>query len=276
MPCWREPTSSARRWAIALLLARPLREMSEVPLEDLAREAPALCAQAIRALDSDAELEKLAAGGRGGSMWASRLNAPDAPATVYEIEALRGVIWQALLEELERPSFDRSSVRLIGDLADRLAHVCATTLAAMLTPRSETSVDESHLVPGTRHEEAPRTPPRSSHGRSPAVLVDEREDAPSQSIAVGVRAPATEPASAGAFGERPLDPSEARRRSETRGTEARPRPLPWDIPARTEGTERRPPQAQVEGRDPAEAGAAGGDPVMRVTRRPQVPVDRRD
>src|ERR1700719_1815876 len=49
----------ARRWAISLVLARPLDGLADVPLEDLAREAPALCAQCLRALESDEELDRL-------------------------------------------------------------------------------------------------------------------------------------------------------------------------------------------------------------------------
>ena len=52
----------ARRWAIELILARPLAAMAEIPLEDLAREAPSLCAQVLRSLVSDAELQRLVAG----------------------------------------------------------------------------------------------------------------------------------------------------------------------------------------------------------------------
>ncbi len=267
----------ARRWAIALLLARPLREMAEIPLEDLAREAPALCAQAIRALDSDAELERLAAveerGGRHGSAWPSRLGAragaPEARALVYEVEALRGVLWEALLEELDRPILDQSSARLVADLSDRLAHVCATALATMLAPAAVASGDEPRLAARARHQEPLYTSQRSSQGRPAAILVDERDDPPPSPSAAG--RDAVEPARREALGERPLGPSEARRRSEARGAETRPRPLPWDSPPRTE---RRPPQARGESSGPAEAGAAGGDPVMRITRR-SAPVDER-
>jgi hypothetical protein len=265
----------ARRWAIALLLARPLREMAEVPLEELAREAPALCAQAIRALDSDAELERLAvaeeSGGRGGSAWASRLGASagvlDARAVVYEVEALRGVLWEALLEELDRPIFDQSSARLVADLSDRLAHVCATALATMLTPGLAASADEPWLAPRVSHQEPLYTSQRASQGRSAAVLVDEREDVPSPPRAAGAGVAA--PAPAEAIRERPLEPSEARRRSEATGAQTRPRPLPWDTPSRAE---RRPPQARTEASGPAKA-TPGGDPVMRITRHPSAPVD---
>ncbi len=43
------------------------------------------------------------------------------------VEALRGVLWEALREELREPG-----ARLVGDACDRLAFVCAETLAATL------------------------------------------------------------------------------------------------------------------------------------------------
>src|SRR5437879_12863844 len=97
----------ARRWAIALVLARPLDGLGGIPLEDLAREAPELCAQAVRALESDAELDRLTgsvATGREESAPARRLlaisGARDAAALVRDVEALRGALWECQREEL--------------------------------------------------------------------------------------------------------------------------------------------------------------------------------
>jgi len=121
----------ARRWALALIRARPLASVGEIPFEDLAREAPSLCAQAIRALHSDAELERLtgavgaSASGAPARQLAVIAGAADTAAAVVAVEALRGVLWEALLAHLPEPS-----VRQVGDLADRLAYVCAVSLAA--------------------------------------------------------------------------------------------------------------------------------------------------
>src|SRR5665647_1414298 len=49
----------ARRWAVAMILARPIERMGELSLQEIAIEAPALCAQVIRALQSDVELDRL-------------------------------------------------------------------------------------------------------------------------------------------------------------------------------------------------------------------------
>lgn len=127
----------SKRWAMALVLDRPMDEIGAIPLEDLALEAPALCAQAVRALASDAELDRLTGGGpptgREDSAPARRLaalaGAHDAATAVHAAEALRGVLWETLLEELRPQAFDRSSMRRVVDLSDRLAYVCSCVLA---------------------------------------------------------------------------------------------------------------------------------------------------
>jgi len=184
----------ARQWAIALILARPLEGIGEVPLADLAREAPALCAQVLRALQSDAELERLTGGGAssGGEnavparSLAAIAGADDAAAAVEAIEALRGVLWEALLEELRWPRFERSSARQVADLSDRLAHVCACAAAATV------QVAPGRPVPGRNAEPASSAAPagggapgRMPAARRPAVIVDER--APEESPAHAAR-----------------------------------------------------------------------------------------
>src|SRR5271155_5509106 len=57
----------ARRWAVALILVRPLEGVGAVPLETLIDEAPTLCAQVVRALESDLELDRLTGGGAQGA-----------------------------------------------------------------------------------------------------------------------------------------------------------------------------------------------------------------
>jgi GGDEF domain-containing protein len=175
----------ARRWAISLVVARPLPGLAEVPLEELAREAPALCAQALRALESDEELDRLTGSrsdGRQDSAPARRLGpisgADDAAATVEAAEALRGALWEALLEELRWPSFEQLSPRRVADVSDRLAFVCASALAAALAPGAPASQaaardagaagadTEADAVPVQREPSAARR----------AVIVDERED----------------------------------------------------------------------------------------------------
>lgn len=125
----------ARRWAIALILLRPLEGIGEVPLEELARDAPGLCAQSLRAVQSDVELQRLtgrgAPSGREQSAAARRVaaisGARDPAGLVGAVEALRGVLWEALIDQLSEPP-----ARQVGDIADRLAYVCAAVLTTAL------------------------------------------------------------------------------------------------------------------------------------------------
>jgi GGDEF domain-containing protein len=151
----------ARRWAIALVLERPLDGLGGIPLEDLAREAPALCAQAVRALESDAELDRLTGSvvaGREGSPPARRLlaisGARDAAALVRDVEALRGALWEGLLEELGRPLHEQAHARRVADVSDRLAYVCASALSAALA--SVGAIDELPAPSAERDPEAVR------------------------------------------------------------------------------------------------------------------------
>lgn len=125
-----EPDALARDWLVALLARAPLTAAASVPVADLAREAPALCAAMLRALGSDAELQRLGAdgdlaglAGRGGAL----AGATEPAAVVEAIETLRGVLWSALVAELRRPE-----PGLVADLADRLAAVAAVVAAASL------------------------------------------------------------------------------------------------------------------------------------------------
>jgi hypothetical protein len=273
----------ARRWAVALIIARPLGQMADVPLEDFAREAPALCAAVIRALDSDAELLQLAAGGdpsaRDGVAQAqvSRFGAlgwvPDARDAVQDVEALRGVLWEALLEEMHQPSFDRSSARLVADLSDRLAHVCATALAALLT-RSPSAASGQQL-PAARAlaaEQARYSSMRSPQGRRAAIIVDEIEEfsaRPGEVSDTAYAAHSLRPHGAGAEPAREPSPeSREMRTPERRSGETRPRPRPWDTRAPAE----RPAKPTTEGRA---APAGDGGPVMHVRRAFPAPVDER-
>jgi GGDEF domain-containing protein len=178
----------ARRWAIALIRARPLERIGEVPLAELAREGPALCAGAVRALSSDGELERMVGGVGGGrdqdTSPASRLGALagalDSGSVVTAVEALRGVLWEALLDELGRSLSDRSSARLVADLADRLALVCSMVLTAALAQVPLAPVAEGEVAAAptlgeeSEHGDAGHEPERPAAARRPAVLVDEQ------------------------------------------------------------------------------------------------------
>jgi hypothetical protein len=212
----------AKRWAIALILTRPLEGLGELPLEELAREAPSLCAQALRAMQSDMELERLtgagAASAREDSAAARRLaaivGARDPAAAVTAVEALRGVLWETLLAQLSEPS-----ARLVGDISDRLAHVCAATLAAAVdaafAPGTLSHDGELHGVESAGGAGEPHArelePARPPGGQ--AVIVDER--AHTHMDEHGEDAPQRAPASASLPPQAPGRPRESR-------------PLSWD------------------------------------------------
>jgi hypothetical protein len=170
---------------VALVLERPLQRIGEVPLQRVASEGPALCAQVVRAVGSDAELELLLAppraGGQEDSPPAAKLGAlagaRDAGEHVRAIEALRAVLWEELLSELNWPAFDRLPPRLLADLADRLAHVCASALEVALS-REAAAAARAPLppVPGADAGQERTDPPP---GPTRAVLVDERAEAAS-------------------------------------------------------------------------------------------------
>lgn len=170
----------ARRWVIALIRSRPLDAIGEVPLEALAREAPPLCAQVLRALQSDVELGRLTGKGadaRAGVAQARRLaeiaGARDGAAAVGAVEALRGVLWEALLGQMTEPS-----ARQVGDVADRLAYVCTEVLAvaleAEIVAAADTSREDAAGAAVAESEAATVGVAPAGAPRRHAMIVDER------------------------------------------------------------------------------------------------------
>jgi len=121
----------AKAWLIALIGAAPLERAGDLPVGDLARQAPALAGQVARALASDAELDRLRPGGelsglaaRAGLLGGAREGAE----TVSVVDALRAVLWRALLEHLHDPEAAQ-----VSELASRLSYVCAIVCAAAIS-----------------------------------------------------------------------------------------------------------------------------------------------
>jgi GGDEF domain-containing protein len=171
----------ARAWAIALMLARPADQIGDVPLQEIALGAPSVCARVLRAVESDAELERLTASGspagREGSfgprqLWAIS-GARDAAALVQAIETLRAVLWEASLDAIAAPS-----VRVLEDLGDRLAYVCSALLAAALDAESAPAAAPAPASEPPREDrarlDAAREPAGGRARAGRAVIVDER------------------------------------------------------------------------------------------------------
>ena len=131
----------AKGWLLALVAARPLRDAPALPVPDLARDAPALCAAVLRAVGSEAELRRLESGGdlAGLAARAGELAGAGGPAgAVAAVAALRGALWEALtvtMAPLDAPT--------TAALAERLAFVCdavaAATLGAAVSPGAAAS-----------------------------------------------------------------------------------------------------------------------------------------
>jgi hypothetical protein len=174
----------AKGWAIALIRGGSSERMESIPLGELAREAPALCSQMLRALQSDVELDRLTGTGRpSGREQSARApglsavaGARDARTTVEAVEALRGVLWEGLMDELRCPP-----PRLVADMADRLGYVCSRALAVAVAAAAAMPAGDASPGDG---DAAPVEADRGVHAAGApedsvpldAVIVDEREE----------------------------------------------------------------------------------------------------
>jgi GGDEF domain-containing protein len=125
-----QPDEVAKRWLVALVEAAPLADAAAVPVDQLAREAPAFCGAVVRAVGSDEALTALlddsAAPGPADLVRLS--GAADSPGAVAAAEALRRAIQEAAAGEV--PHAEAGALAALGD---RLAHVCARIAAAAMT-----------------------------------------------------------------------------------------------------------------------------------------------
>ncbi len=166
----------SRRWAIALIVEGPVESLGGLPLEYLARDAPPLIGALLASLSSDAELERLLGGGRSAESPASQLasmaGASDVEEIVNAVEALRGVLWEELQDELSAVSRDSVRPRALSELSDRLAHVCAAILPQALAASG----------PATANVPPPVSPkafgPATAKPRTDVVIIDERAEQP--------------------------------------------------------------------------------------------------
>ncbi len=117
----------AQGWAITLIEERSPERIGEVPTSEIARLGPGLIASLIASLASDAQLEGLASYKRdspSGDIW-NVLFTQDHATAVQAIEALRGVLWEAILQEC-----CHARARGVAELSDRLACCCSILLAS--------------------------------------------------------------------------------------------------------------------------------------------------
>ncbi len=185
----------AGRWVVALVGSRPLEDLPALPLPILARRAPGLCGLMIEAVGSDAALERLRGAGREipagelrvGEFPAGAAGAGDADTRelalseltgassaaelVDAVELLRGVLGGALLD-----AASGLSARQTADLCERVAHVCAVTLAGAL-PGGAAGVSRGHAE-GARGGDTPAGTQPGALSGAPPLIVDELRDGP--------------------------------------------------------------------------------------------------
>lgn len=116
----------AKGWLLELLAHTALEDIASVPVDLIAREAPALCEAIAAAVADDAALDRLVSGDR--APFAARAGdltgATGAADVVTGVEALRVVLHRALRTEAD--------ASLAADTGDRLAHVCVQVAARAL------------------------------------------------------------------------------------------------------------------------------------------------
>ena len=171
----------AKGWLLALVTARPLRDAPALPMPDLARDAPALCAAVLRAVGSEAELRRLERGGdlAGLAARAGELAGAGGPAAaVAAVAALRAALWDALTATMA--PLDAATT---AALAERLAFVCdavaAATLGVAAAPGAPAPDDDAAFrVRDARGDWQGAVERLAAGGRGFALLAVELDDAP--------------------------------------------------------------------------------------------------
>jgi GGDEF domain-containing protein len=173
-PALADGQAPAKGWLLALVAARPLRDAPELPVPELARDAPGLCAAVLRAVGSDAELRRLQEGGDLAAMAAragALAGAGGPSASVAAVAHLRGALWQALTVAMA--PLDAATT---AALAERLAFVCDAVTAATLTEAG--TADASFRVRDARGDWEGAIERLAGNARPFALLALEADDAP--------------------------------------------------------------------------------------------------
>ena len=129
-PALADGEAAAKAWLLALVAARPLATVADLPAVELARDAPGLCAGVLAAVGSDHELEALAPGGESADLpvRAARLAGASTPsAVVAAVAGLRAALWEVL-----EPELDRRDGELAAAVALRLGYVCDAVVQTAL------------------------------------------------------------------------------------------------------------------------------------------------
>jgi GGDEF domain-containing protein len=181
-PALADGQAPAQRWLLRLIAARPLHDVPAIPTAELAREGPALCAAALRAVGSEPELPRLQPDGdlaalaaRAGAM----AGAGSAAAAVAAVGQLRAALWEALVATMA--PLDAATT---AALAERLALVCdvvAVATAGAVGRRAEPAGFRVHDVREHGQAGADWRTAAERHvreGRAFSLLALEVDDAP--------------------------------------------------------------------------------------------------
>lgn len=153
----------AKGWLLALLEQSSLDEAPAILAADLVRDGPRICAAAVYALATDADLARIKPGGALESLVAQTgeiAGARSAEAISRAVDALGAVIWSEIRDELSRPHPDQ-----VAELAERLALVTELVRGAALRRSTAEALRRNASTPRVaRGEEAAHPPPSSSGG----------------------------------------------------------------------------------------------------------------
>jgi GGDEF domain-containing protein len=147
----------AKGWLLALLEEAPLVEAPSIVAGGVVLDGPRLCEAVVRALASDAEL---------GGIEAPALSVVEPDAISQALEALRAVVWSALLSELRDPDPE-----LVAALSERLALVIELVRGAALRSARDASENSWVAVLDEQISEARRA------GKPVSLLLVELDDA---------------------------------------------------------------------------------------------------
>jgi GGDEF domain-containing protein len=152
----------AKAWLLALIAARELPDAAAVPVAELTRDGPMLCAAILRTVGSDRELELPPVAARAGAM----AGAGSAASTVAAVGLLRGALWESLRAAM--PPLDAATT---AALAERLAWVCDRVAAAAVGAAA-------------RGAEPPALRVRDARGETAALAADRRVPASREAAAL--------------------------------------------------------------------------------------------
>jgi GGDEF domain-containing protein len=153
----------AKAWLLALVEQAPLESAPVMLGAGVVDEGPQLCDAVLRALADDLELRRLEPDGPLGGL-AARTGelagaGGDPAATVQAVDALEGVLWAALREELRAPDPE-----LISDLAQRLGLVVGLLRVAALERGERLAAGPAQDVPDALDTAVAESPPSRDPG----------------------------------------------------------------------------------------------------------------